>query len=55
MLVVSLRYSELCKIIIVLQIGSTFVAIGVRFHVIELELMSRFHCELHWHYWWLLG
>jgi len=38
MLVVSLRYSELCKIIVVLQVRDTFVAIGVGFHVI----ISRF-------------
>jgi hypothetical protein len=40
MLVDSLMYPELYKII-VLQVRYTFVAIGVRFNVIELELMSR--------------
>jgi len=38
MLVVGLSYSELCKIIVILQVTDTFIAIGVRFHVI----MSRF-------------
>jgi hypothetical protein len=42
MLLVSLRYPELCKIIVVLHVRYTFIATGVRFHVIEPELMSRF-------------
>jgi hypothetical protein len=39
MLVVSLKYSDLCRII-VLQVSYTFVATGVSFDVNEFELMS---------------
>jgi hypothetical protein len=40
MLVVSLKYSDLCKIIVVRQVRYTFVVTGVSFDVIEFELMS---------------